>query len=121
MNTIGSGNRRPVGTIAIVTTLAVLGLGLAGCQTTTAASLTVESERVTRDAPASAVQAERTARAAQARYEGLAEYYAELAGRPAAAKPSESLPIVADRLEERLAAATVPDQTRRVVADRVAE
>ncbi|QKJ19222.1 hypothetical protein [Microbacterium hominis] len=113
MSHIGTGVRRPAGTIAIITTLAVLGLGLAGCQTTTAASQEAE-----RSGPVSAAQIERTAKAAQERYEGLAEYYAKRAQNGVAADGGQPVSAqVADRLEN--AASTGGQPVSAMTADRL--
>ena len=70
MNTITRGGRgRKVAFTATI--LAVVGLGLAGCQT----GVADPNPTNTQDAPQSAQQVERSAEAAQSRYEGLAEYW----------------------------------------------
>ena len=70
MNTITRGGRgRKVAFTATI--LAVVGLGLAGCQT----GVADPNPTNTQDAPQSAQQVVRSAEAAQSRYEGLAEYW----------------------------------------------
>lgn len=105
MSTITRGGR---GRTAWLTAsiLAVVGLGLAGCQTGA-----VEDAQDQRDAAPSAAQVERTSAAWQSRYEGLAEHYAQ---RPAAG-PQGSTPV-ADRLEAQ--AGTPVPQRSTMVADR---
>jgi hypothetical protein len=133
MNTITRGGRgRKVALTATI--LAVVGLGLAGCQTGV-----VDPNPTEQDAPPSAAQVERSAAAAQARYEGLAEHWAERA-RAAdgvqtatvadasqsryeglaeywarrAQQADTSVRVLADRLDTQREAAQV-----RVLADRV--
>lgn len=107
MNTItrGSGRR----TALTATALAVVALGLAGCQTGAVDRTTEESISV--------AQVARTSAASQARYEGLAEYWAQRAQRADAMRELEPVRVVADRLEQQMQGAPVTQV--RVVADRV--
>lgn len=135
MNTITRGSRGRRAALT-ATVLAVLGLGLAGCQTGAVdQNTTVENEtgktaaQTARSMGAAqtryeglaeryaqqGAQSTRAADASQARYEGLAEYWAERAQ-----AADSSLPIVADRLDRQ----TAPQPPRSVgespvVADRL--
>ena len=117
MNTITRGGRGHK--VALTATiLAVVGLGLAGCQT----GVPDPNPTNEQDAPPSARQVERSAEASQSRYEGLAEYWA---GR--AQQADISVRVLADRVETQRGFSHVlvrPERNRgttqvRVLADRI--
>ncbi|WP_251450116.1 hypothetical protein [Microbacterium sp. Marseille-Q6648] len=110
MSTTARGNRGRLVSIVTATILAGAAFGLAGCQTPRAEVVSdVEQGTV----PA-AVQIERAIRAAEARYEGMAERYADRstdAGQPVSPHTADRMdrsgveedappapPLVADRL-----------------------
>lgn len=109
MNTTMSG-RRGASAVLTAAILAVVGLGLAGCQT---AAVDRSTTRDQQPAP-SAVQVERSAAASQARYEGLAEYWA-LRGQ----QPAGSVRVLADRVDTQLTMTPREVAQVRVVPDRL--
>lgn len=110
MNTITRAHGGPRAALA-VTAIAVVALGLAGCQTGAV-------DRTTEDSSSIAQQVARSSAASQARYEGLAEYWAQRAQHADANRQVAQLPIVADRLEQQLSQARTVTQVP-VVADRL--
>ena len=110
MNTItrAHGGRRAA---LAATAIAVVTLGLAGCQTGAV-------DRTTEDSSSIAQQVARSSAASQARYEGLAEYWAQRARHAEANRQVAQLPIVADRLEQQLSQTLTVTQVP-VVADRL--
>jgi hypothetical protein len=109
MNTITRGGGRRAALTA--TALAVLALGLAGCQTGVV-------DRTTDDPASIAQQAARTSAASQARYEGLAEYWEQRAQRADAVREGAQPRVVVDRLEQQLLQDRTVTQVR-VVPDRL--
>lgn len=109
MNTITRGHGRRAAFTA--TALAVVALGLAGCQTGVV-------DRATEDSPASVQQVARTSAASQARYEGLAEQWAQRAQRADATRDAAQVRVVVDRLEQQLLQDSPLTQVR-VIPDRL--
>ena len=124
MNTITRGGRgRKVALTATI--LAVVGLGLAGCQTGVADPNPTNAL----DAPTSAQQVQRSANASQSRYEGQAEYWKLRAQRADAVRVEslQSAARAADASQSRYEGlaeywagrAQQADASVRVLADRI--
>ncbi|MHC2998860.1 hypothetical protein [Microbacterium sp. HJ5] len=109
MNTITRGSGRRAALTAAA--LAVVALGLAGCQ---AAAV----DRTTEDSASIAQQVARSSAASQARYEGLADHYAQHAQGPDVNREVAPLRIVPDRLEQAMPQPREVTQLR-VLADRL--